>query len=256
MDAKLKEILKETIDATKPLAEAAEVGKNSFLVVLVGIYRISFTTIRDIEYLSRFEDTAPSILDLTRKIIEYGISVEYMLMKGKEKMAERFKEHMIVEIHQEFDLFRNTGQDPATISEDHGVFVEENQKDFDALSKNLQKRGSWAGRSIDGMIEDLDNADALNEFDISRLLHAYVWGCRLNHANPMVTHSQFDPERIENANSFYLALGLSIAVAVHIRLTTRLIDESRLVKGLDIYDDIAESVAKIHEKLSALPTKE
>lgn len=256
MDEQLKEILKNTIDTTKPLAEAAEVGGNSFLVVLVGIYRISFTTLRDIEYLSRFEETAPSILDLTRKIIEYGISVEYMLMKDKEQMAERFKEHMIVEIHQEFELFRKTGQDPAAISEEHRIGVEENQKEFDALSKKMQERRSWAGQSIDGMIEALGEEDALNEFDISRLLRAYVWGCRLNHANPMVTHSQFEPERIKNANSFYLALGLSIAIAIHLRLTTRLIDESRLVSGSDIYPEIASEVAGIHEQLNALSVEE
>lgn len=255
MDDQLKEILKNTIDATKPLAEAAEVGDGKFLVVLLGIFRISFATLRDIEYLSRFEETAPSILDLTRKIIEHGISVEYMLMKGKEEMAARFQEYMVVQVHEEFELFKNAGQDPATISEEHKIDVEENQKEFDALSKKVKDRKSWAGQSVEGMITDLDKADALSEFDISRLLHAYVWGCRLNHANPLVTHGQFDPESVEHANSFYLALGLSIAIAVHLRLATRLIDESRLTVGSDIYPEIAEEVAKIYELLNSLPAE-
>ena len=256
MDDKLKELLKTTIDKTKPLAEAAEVSDSKFLIVLLGIYRISFTTLRDIEYISRYEETASSILDLTRKIIEHGISVEYMLMKGKEEMAERFQEYMIVQIHEEFELYRKTGQDPATISEEHKINVEENQKEFDALCKKVKDRKSWAGRSVEGMIEDLEKEAALGEFDISRLMHAYVWGCRLNHANPLVTHSQFDLERVRSANSFYLALGLSIAIAVHLRLTTRLIDESRLAAGSDIYPEITTEVGKIYEQLDSLPAEE
>lgn len=255
MDEKLKEILKKILDTTKPLAETAEVGSTDFLVVLVGIYRISFTTLRDIEYLSRYEETASSILDLTRKLIEYGITVEYMLMKDKEERARRFKEQMIVDIHEEYELFRKTGQDPAVISEEHKTGVDENQKEFDALSKKLQGRGSWAGLSIEKMIEALDSVKALSEFDTTRLLHAYVWGCRLNHASPIVTHAHFDPEEIKNANSFYLALGLSIAIAVHLRLTTRLIDESRLVVGSDIYADRASVVSEIYEQLNSLPNE-
>lgn len=253
MDEKLKEILQITLDKTRPLAEAAEVGDGKFLVVLVGIFRISFTTLRDIEYLSRYEETAASILDLTRKIIEHGVSVEYMLMKGKDKMAERFQEYMAVQVHEEFELFKKAGQDPATISEEHKIGVEENQKEFEALSSKVRKDKTWAGRSVDGMFEDLDNVGELSDFDMSRLLHAYVWGCRLNHANPLVTHGQFDSERIKNANSFYLALGLSIAIAVHLRLATRLIDESRLTVGSDIYPEVAEEVSKIYEQLNSLP---
>ena len=71
----------------------------------------------------------------------------------------------------------------------------------------------------------------------------------------MVTHSHLDLERLENANSFYLALGLTIAVAVHTRLTTRLIDESRLSVGSNIYEDIVVGIAEIHEKLNTLPAE-
>ena len=91
MDQKLRELMERALKVTTPLAEAAASHDTKFLNVLLGIYRVSFSTLRDIYYLSLNDETGASALDLTRKIIEYGVTVEYMIWKGKEKMAERFQ---------------------------------------------------------------------------------------------------------------------------------------------------------------------
>ncbi len=252
MDEKLKEILERVIKITEPLASAAAVDESPFLVTLLGIYRISFATLRDIYYLTQQEETAASILDLTRKILEHGISVEYMIMKDKEGMAKRFQEYLIVQIHDEFEFYRSIGLDPSVISPEHKISVEENDKDYGGLSKDVRDRKNWAGRSVDKMIEDLNTAKALSEFDVSRLGQAYVWGSRLNHPNPMIVHSYLDPEEMKAGNSFFNVLGLSVAIAIHVRLTTRLIDESRLVAGSDIYPEIATDIGKLQEELNSL----
>jgi Family of unknown function (DUF5677) len=252
MDEKLKNILERTITATKPLAEAPAVGEGDFLITLLGIYRISFTTLRDISYLTNYEGTEPSILDLTRKILEHGISVEYMIMKDKDAMAKRFQEYMIVQVHDEFEFYKSIGQDPSEISSDHKDHVEENTKEYEALSNDVKARKNWAGRPIDGMLDDLDKAKALNDFDISRLGQAYVWGSRLNHMNPLVVHSYLDPEEMKSGASFFNALAISIALACHLRLTTRLIDESRAVAGEDVYPEIAAEVKAIQDEFNAL----
>ena len=71
MDEQLKTIMEKAIIATKPLAEAAPVSNSKFLAVLLGVFRISFTTLRDIDHLVSAGEAGPSILDLTRKIIEH-----------------------------------------------------------------------------------------------------------------------------------------------------------------------------------------
>ena len=106
MDQKLRELMERALKVTTPLAEAAASHDTKFLNVLLGIYRVSFSTLRDIYYLSLNGETGASTLDLTRKIIEYGITVEYMILKGKEETAERFQKHMWTEIHHELEFLK------------------------------------------------------------------------------------------------------------------------------------------------------
>src|SRR3989339_2046983 len=113
MEQKLKDILKKTLKVTEPLVNAGTSSDAKFMNVILGIYRVSFGTLRDIYYLSDNEDTGSSALALTRKIIEYGIAIEYMLWKGKEKMAEQFQTHLHKEIHDEIKFLKFIGQDPA-----------------------------------------------------------------------------------------------------------------------------------------------
>jgi len=65
---------------------------------------------------------------LTRKIIEYGISVEYMLWKGKEEMAERFQKYLAVQVHDEIEFLKSIGQDTVTLNDELRSGVEENEK--------------------------------------------------------------------------------------------------------------------------------
>lgn len=252
MDEKLKKLLGEILETTKPLTEAEAVGMGSFLEVLLGIYRISYTTLRDISYLTNYEETESSVLDLTRKILEHAVSVEYMIMKDEDGMAKRFQEYMIVQVHDEFEFYKSIGQDQSEISSDHKDHVEENAKEYATLSKDVKDRKNWAGRSIDGMFEDLDKAKALNDFDISRLGQAYIWGSRLNHVNPLVVHSYLDSKELQSGSSFFSVLGLSVAIACHLRLTTRLIDEFRIIARSDVYPELATKIAEIQDEFNAL----
>lgn len=247
MDEKLKALLKRTLVATKPLAEAAAVADTKFLTVLLGIYRISFTTLRDIDYLASFEDTGADILDLTRKIIEHGISVEYMLWKGKEETAGQFQDYLTVQMHQELELLKAIGQDPATLSDDLQIGIAQTESDYAALDKRTRERRTWAGLDFEGMLKALKEAGAIKEADSPRLLSAYVWGCRLNHPNPFVTHGYLNPEEHDAANTFYVRLGITMALAIHLRLTTRLIDESRTAVGSNIYPELAEDIKGIQD---------
>jgi len=119
-------------------------------------------------------------LDLARKIIEYGITVEYMLWKGKEEMAEQFQKYFYTEIKYEIEFLKSIGQDLKEINEELKINVEDAEKQYGSLNSAMKKRKSWAGMSVDKMIEDLHSAGRLRDFDSSRISDAYIWGCRLN----------------------------------------------------------------------------
>ncbi len=252
MDEKLKNLLERALNTTNPLASAASVSQEKFLVTLVGIHRISMTTLRDIYYLSLNESTGPSILDLARKIIEHGISIEYMLWKGKEKMAAQFQDYLVVQMHDELVFLKSVGQNPSDPNDPSKTGSEELEKEYAALSPDVKNRKTWAGRSTEHMLESLHTAKVLSDFDISRMGEAYVWGCRLNHPNPLVARGYLDQEGHNMTNSFYSRLGIIVAIAMHLRLTTRLIDESRLFGDPTIYNDIAKEVHQIQDELNGL----
>ncbi|MBU6321349.1 MAG: hypothetical protein KGI78_02635 [Patescibacteria group bacterium] len=223
-----------------------------YLVTLLGIFRVSFTTLRDIYYLSQNEGTGPSILDMMRKIIEHGIAIEYMLLKGKEEMAERFQNYLVVQKHEEIELLKAIGLDPAAVSTELQIGIEDAEKEYAALDAGTKKDKTWAGRNFEGMLEDLTKAGAITAHDSPRLVAAYIWGCRLNHPNPFVVHGYLESEEHRIADDFYTKLGIPVAIAVHLRLATRLIDESRTAVGSNIYPEAAIEITAIQKELDSL----
>ncbi len=252
MDAKLRDLIERTLQVTTPLAQAAATHDTKFLNVLLGIYRVSFTTLRDIYYLSQNEDTGASALDLARKIIEYGITVEYMIWKGTEESAEQFQKHEWTEIHHELEFLKSIGQDVAAQSEELKVGVEDAEKEYAALNSKERSRKSWAGLSIEKMMEAMHTAGHMKDFDFSRLSQAYIWGCRLNHVSPFVVHKYMGPEEGEGSSDFYLRQALMFAILFHLRLSTRYIDEIRTLSGTNVHPELADSVVALRDELDKL----
>ena len=249
MDPNLQTLLERTLKTTTPLAEVGPASDTKFLNVLMGIYRVSLTTLRDIYYLSLNEDTGASALALTRKIIEYTVTVEYMLWRGKEEMAERFQKHMWTEIHHELEFMKVLGQDMATLGDDLKVGVEEAEREYAALSSEAKDRISWAGRSIEKMMEEMREAGVMHDFDFSRIGQAYVWGCRLNHVSPYVVHAYMGSEDAKVASDFYMRQAVMFSVLLHLRLSTRYIDEINSVKGSDPDPERTKAIVALRDEL-------
>lgn len=250
MEQKLKNIIEKTLKVSEPLVNASSVSDAKFMNVLLGIYRVSFGTLRDIYYLSDNEDTGSSALALTRKTIEYGIAVEYMLWKGKEKMAEQFQKHLYKEIHDEIEFLKSIGQDPAVQNKNLELEVEDAEINYLSLNSKGKQRHSWAGICLEKMMVDLHTANKLGDFDFSRISQAYIWGCRLNHVNPMVVKNYLSQEEAHYASGFYLRQALLVATLFHIRLTTRYIDEIRLTKDVNDYQELADEISLLQKEIS------
>lgn len=249
MNEKLRLLLEKTLQDTTPLAEAVASHDTKFLNVLLGIYRVSFSTLRDIYYLSLREETGASTLDLTRKIIEYGVTVEYMIWKGKDKMAEQFQKHLWKEVHDELEFLKSIGQDSTTQGEQLKVGIKESEREYLALNSDARGRNSWAGLSVDKMIEGLHAAEKLKDFDSSRIGQAYIWGCRLNHVSPFVVKNYMEQEDSQIASGFYLRQAVMFAILFHLRLTTRYIDEIRILSSSNVYPELVTDVLSIQSEL-------
>lgn len=252
VDQGLKKLLERVLRDTQPLSQAAATHDTKFLNVLLGIYRISFTTLRDIYYLSSHEQTGSSALDLARKIIEHGITVEYIIMKGREPMAERFQSYLWVQMHDEIEFLKSMGQNPADLSRESKLGVEKIERKYNALKQETIKDKTWAGRSIDGMLEDLYETRTLGDFDFSRLGRAYIWGSRLNHPNPFVVRNYLTQKDQEVTDDFYLRQAMFMAVVIHLRLTTRFIDEIRVLSQENIHHDLANKVSALYKDIDGL----
>jgi len=250
---KLKEISKRLSLDTKSLVEAESINSDGFLVVLLGIYRASAAALRDINYLLDFEETGASVLDLSRKISECFITVEYMIMKGKEKMSKTFQDYIFVQIQQDIDFYRSIGQNPEEVNQEIRVGAEVSEQKFNDLPAEMHKRKTWAGRSSDGMLQDLYNSGTLGDFDYSRILQSYVEGSRCNHPNPIMVKYYLDTEFIKASNEYYLKQAILMAIILYLRLTTRYLDEVRLItKDNELYKDVENSVLYIYKQIKTL----
>lgn len=249
MDQKLKNLIERVLQTTTPLAQAGATHDTKFLNVLLGIYRVSFSTLRDIYYLSSSEEGGASALDLNRKIIEYGITVEYMIWKDKDKMAEQFQNHMCKEVHDEIEFLKSIGQDLSSQSEEMKIGVDRAENEYNALNSDAKKRKNWAGLSVEQMIKFLHDAGNLKDFDSSRITQAYIWGCRLNHISPFVVEKYMGPESGKIASDFYLRQAIMFGILFHLRLTTRYIDEIRILSKSNVYPELAKEVTFLLDEL-------
>ena len=256
MDEKLKKLLERLIRETVPLSQIASPYDTKFINVLVGVYRISLATLRDIYYLSPNPETGLSILDLSRKIVEYGIAIEYMVMKGKEDMAGRFQNHLWTDTHHQLEFLKSIGENPSNWDLDLKVGAEEAEKRYNELNCDARKDKSWAGKNLEQMMKELHDNRSLEEFDNSRIGEIYIWGNRANHPNPFTAINYLDKEGHDKYNGFSLRLGILAAMSFHIRLTTRYIDEIRSLSGKNDYQDLANNISAIRKELDDLGSNE
>jgi Family of unknown function (DUF5677) len=252
MEEKLKILIEQLLRETVPLAEAAAVYDTKFLNTLLGIYRVSLSTLRDIYYLSANIDSGLSMLDLARKILEYMISVEFMIMKGKEDMATRFQDHLWVQAHQELSFLKSIGENPDNWQSDWKGGADEVEKLYSKLNHEDKKRRTWTGKSLEQMLEELCSNGSLKDFDNSRIGQIYIWGSRANHPNPFIVINYLGAEDKNSSNTFYSRLSLMAAISFHIRLTTRYIDEIRLLSGKKEYEDLAQKISAIWQQLEKI----
>src|SRR3989304_4988641 len=101
----IKGLMDKLLKATHHLAEVHPIvnRKYHYVRVVEGFYRRNHFTFLAIRYLADAPALADSAVVLTRKMTEDVISIEYMLLKGKEEMAKRFQDFFYIQAYQEIE---------------------------------------------------------------------------------------------------------------------------------------------------------
>jgi flagellar motility protein MotE (MotC chaperone) len=248
MDEQLRNLAIKVLQTVRPLVQEPNAQNTDFSDITLGILRNSFAALRDILLLSENLDTGNSALDLARKMIENMVSVDYMFLKGKEQMAHRFKEYISVQLHDEFEFLKSIG---ANFTQEEDERLQEINSDYAQLETQTKKDQSWAGRSTEGMLEDLYEKEKVSNFDFSRLGRAYIHGCQQNHLNPLTislhgTEDSNAASSLQNLKEAHFCGAITL-----IRLSHRYIGEVSEINSARSHQEIAAELTRLFESMNA-----
>jgi hypothetical protein len=244
----IRTLMGKLIEATRPLAEVhPKAGKNKhYIRVIEGFYRRATFTFLAIRYLADKPFLGDSANILSRQMTEDVISIEYMLLKGKEEMAKRFQDFFYVQAYQEIELRKRLGYSvPA-------------KKQMDILNKRVEKlkpqfwheksnslMRSWSGKEAEQMWRELAKAKVFEKHDVHSVLLGYTYGSWKNHPNPADVLTYMTNDLRKDFSEFALTQGMVLGMMDLIRLTTRYIDEIREIKQENVYEDVNKVVKEI-----------
>src|SRR3989344_8829705 len=150
----IKKLMDKLINATRPLAETHPKvdDKYRYIRVVEGFYRRNHFTLLAIRYLANAPALADSAAVLTRKMTEDVISIEYMLLKGKEEMAIRFQDFFYIQAYQEIEHRKRLGYEIPSEEEISKLMerVEKLKPQF-WHEKSKDFMHSWSGKSAEQM---------------------------------------------------------------------------------------------------------
>src|SRR5713226_6218557 len=97
--SKIKKVLSEVLNLARDFEsiEALDPKLPLFTVTVTIIARRDFPILHSIAILADDPLSGDAILDLSRRVVEDRISVEFMVLRGKEDMAARFIRYSAVE---------------------------------------------------------------------------------------------------------------------------------------------------------------
>ena len=204
----IKDLVDKLLKATHSLAEThPKVDKKYHYVrVIEGFYRRNHFTLLAIRYLADVPALADSAAVLARKMTEDVISIEYMLLKGKEEMAIRFQDFFYIQ----------AGGGMAKLMER----VEKLKPQF-WHEKSNDFMHSWSGKSAEQMWVELAKKKAFGKHDIQAVLLGYTYGSWKNHPNPADVLTYMTNELRNTFSDSALKQATILSMMDYIRLTTR-----------------------------------
>lgn len=218
---------RKLLNITFQLAMGPNTYKSVFAQVLEGTFRRDYLTLYTMVYLAEHGEPeerrafGDCCMDLSRKVLEDLVSLEYMLLKGKEPHAKKFFDYRHIDAKQDSDFLEAAG---APIDQERKILVEENynrvkRQFLDSSSKAKRKgwaelteflklqgkideqteqqieeeanrrysnaseqpRRAWAGLDTEAMIKALVQDGVINTYEQGIIIQTYIQGNRKNH---------------------------------------------------------------------------
>ncbi|MBI2598757.1 hypothetical protein HYW40_00845 [Candidatus Curtissbacteria bacterium] len=244
----IKDLMDKLLKATHSLAEThPKVDKTYHYVrVIEGFYRRNHFTLLAIRYLADAPALADSAAVLARKMTEDVISIEYMLLKGKEEMAKRFQDFFYIQAYQEIEHRKRLGYEIPPEEELVKLMgrVEKLKPQF-WHEKSNDFMHSWSGKSAEQMWVELAKKKVFGKHDVHSVLLGYTYGSWKNHPNPVDVLTYMTNELRNTFSESALKQATILSMMDYIRLTTRYIDEIRQIKQKNVYEDINKVVKEV-----------
>jgi hypothetical protein len=218
-----------------------------FARIIEGVFRRDYLTLYTVHHLSQTREDervvfGNSCMDLSRRVLEDLICVEYILMKGKDESSKKFADFKSVEAKRDLDYLKDAG-----LMIDKAL-EEVTNREYDSIKKRFTDskgnvRKSWAGLDTESMIKELLDKKIIREDEKRTLIQAYLIGNSKNHFSPsdIFNHLYQDLFNFNNQSDLVLSL-ISITCSVT-RLAVIFGEE------YDIDPEIKNSIQKTWDEL-------
>jgi hypothetical protein len=282
-------LARKLLNTTYQLAMGPNSYKSLFAQVLEGAFRRDYLTLYTMLYLTEHSEPeqrrafGDCCVDLSRKVLEDLVSLEYMLFKGKEPHAKKFFDYYHIEAKHDSDFLEAAG---APIDQERKILIEENynrvKRDFfdsSARSRkrawselteflisqnkidqqtqqqievefnrrypdvNEQPRKAWAGLDTEAMTEALVQGSVINTVEQKLLIHTYIQGNKKNHFSPTDIRAFLRNDPHNIVSDSDLILSLTATTTALTRIASIFADE------FDIPEDTKQAIEEIWQTL-------
>lgn len=201
------------LDIAYPLAKGPNTYKSQFSKVLEGVFRKGYFTLQTIAVLADMVERdsqlrivfGGSILDLSRRVFEDMIYMEYINESGKkEEYVKQFFDYVDVDRKDDLDFLLKSG-----VNVDQKI-ISAVEKDYKKIPSKLKKRKNWAGQSVEQVIAWLIERGKIEELRKADIFKIYTAGNRKNHTSPSDILGHRLQESLELSAEQDIEMGLMI----------------------------------------------
>ena len=219
---------RKLLDVCYRLASGPNKYKSVFGELLEYVFRKDYFTLQTIVMLADKAEEDPSsaivfagsILDLSRRVLEDMLYMEYIATKGKEKYTKQFFAFEAIERKHDLDFMQSAG-----ISGDPKL-VQKIEEKFEKAPNKLKSRKNWAGQNVEDVITWLVEQGKIEESKKEDILALYLTGNRKNHTSPSDIVFHQNQEALDSAAELDIEMGLMITHGALARVGLFLIEET------------------------------
>lgn len=230
------------------LAVGPNTLKSRFGRILEGAFRKDYFTLQAIVMLIEMIDKDPavetaiggSVLDLSRRVFEDMVYMEYILKKGKDKYSKQFFDYAHVEQKKDMDFLL-----AFNVKVDKDLMKKVNE-DYKSIPKRLKSRKNWAGQDVETTIEWFVSQGIILQSERETMLKIYMAGNRKNHTSPGDILDHTFADRIDEAASKDLNMGLMVTLTATISVAIKLCEE------IDTSKEVKDEIQSYWDKLVSL----